>query len=92
MNYDELVELGLNGDDKLKVILSGYVESADDSKTGVVSMVFATEERELAWKKLNELRKEYPDRYFMVYSVPLNTDLKELSHYPSIAIEKSDLE
>ena len=29
--------------------------------------------------------------YYMVYSVPLNVDLTELSHYPSIAISKDDL-
>jgi len=28
----------------------------------------------------------------MVYSVPLNVDLTELSHYPSIAISKDDLQ
>ena len=31
------------------------------------------------------------EHYYMVYSVPLNVDLTELSHYPSIAISKDDL-
>ena len=33
-----------------------------------------------------------PNNYYMVYSVPLNVDLTELTHYPSIAITKDDLE
>ena len=55
-------------------------------------MVFATEEKELAREKLQELLEKSPENYYMVYSVPLDTDLTELSHYPSIEITREDLQ
>ena len=57
----------------------------------VVSVVYATNDKGLAEQKMNELIAANPNNYYMVYSVPLNVDLTELSHYPSIAISKDDL-
>ena len=92
MTDEKLVQLGLNGKDSLKMILSGYVENDknDGEKVGVVSVMFVSENKELVSKKMEEFEAKYPERYFMVYSVPLDTELEELDHYPSIAIFESD--
>ena len=93
MNYEEYIEQGLNGEATLKLILCGGVETSNEGKLGVVSVVYATEDKESARKKLQELTGNNPEKnYYMVYSVPLDTDLTKLSHYPSIAIAKEDLE
>ncbi len=91
MNCNELVQMGLNGKDDLKLILSGYVEEKEEGKIGIVSVVYATEDRDLAEKKFTQLSTSCPNKYFMIYSVPFNTDLDTLVHYPSIVIEKDDL-
>ena len=95
MTDEKLVQVGLNGKDSLKMILSGYVEESgnenSEEKIGVVSVMFVSENKELISKKMEEFEAKYPERYFMVYSVPLDTELEELDHYPSIAIFESDL-
>ena len=92
MEYKDYIELGLNGEASLKLILCGSVESSDNDKTGVVSVVYATEDRILAEQKIQELINVNTDNYYMIYSVPLDIDLTTLAHYPSIAITKRDLE
>ena len=62
-----------------------------EEKVGVVSVMFVSDSKELVVKKIEEFEAKYPERYFMVYSVPLDTNLEELNHYPSIAIFPSDL-
>lgn len=95
MTDEKLVQVGLNGKDSLKMILSGYVEESgnenSEEKIGVVSVLFVSENKELISKKMEEFEVKYPERYFMVYSVPLDTELEELDHYPSIALSASDL-
>lgn len=39
-----------------------------------------------------EEAEKYPEKFYMVYSVPLNVDLTTLSHYPSIEISQEDLQ
>ena len=92
MEYEKYIEQGLNGEAPLKLILCGNVQSTDNDKVGVVSVVFATNDKELAEQKIHELAAANPNDYYMVYSVPLNVDLTELTHFPSIAISKEDLE
>ncbi len=92
MEYEEYIEQGLNGEAPLKLILCGNVQSTDNDKVGVVSVVFATNDKDLAEQKIHELAAANPGNYYMVYSVPLNVDLTALTHYPSIAISKDDLE
>lgn len=92
MEYEEYIKQGLNGEAKLKLILCGNVQSKENDKVGVVSVVYATNDQISAEQKLKELTSKNSDNYYMVYSVPLDVDLTELSHYPSIAISKSDLE
>ena len=92
MEYKDYIELGLNGEASLKLILCGSVENSDSDKTGVVSVVYATEDRFLAEQKIQELINLNTENYYMIYSVPLDIDLTTLAHYPSIEITKSDLE
>ena len=91
-SYEEYIQQGLGGEAPLKVILCGNVEEAEKDKIGVVSVVYATEKKEWAEQKIRELTKAHPERYYMVSSVTLDVDLIELSHYPSIAISREDLE
>lgn len=92
MEYQECIEQGLNGEAPLKLILCGSVQWTEmDDKLGVVSVVYATNDKDLAEQKIHELTAANPDNYYMVYSVPLNVDLTELVYYPSIAITKNDL-
>lgn len=91
MDYDQLVQLGLNGDGDLKVILCGEVQNQADDSLGVVSLVYATLSKLAAATRLEELNTSGDGKYYMVYSVPLNVDLSTLSHYPTIAITTDDI-
>lgn len=91
MDYDQLVEQGLNGEGDLKVIMCGEVQHETEDNLGVVSIVYATLSKLAAKTRLEELNTSGDGKYYMVYSVSLNTDLSTLSHYPSIAITKEDL-
>ena len=79
MEYKDYIKQGLNGNAPLKLILCGNIQGTENDK-------------DLAEQKMNELIAVNPNNYYMVYSVPLNVDLTELSHYPSIAISKDDLQ
>lgn len=92
MEYADYINQGLNGKDPLRLILCGNVQNLEAEKVGVVSVVFATQDKVLAEQKIKELSSEDPNSYYMIYSVPLDTDLTTLTHYPSIAITKGDLQ
>lgn len=92
MEYKDYIKQGLNGNAPLKLILCGNIQGTENDKVGVVSVVYATNDKDLAEQKMNELIAVNPNNYYMIYSVPLNVDLTELSHYPSIAISKDDLQ
>ena len=91
MNPEEYIQLGLNGDAPLKVIMCGKIGDIENSKIGVVSVVYATMDKQLAEEKFKKLSTTDRSSYYMVYSVPLDVDLTTLDHYPSIAITKEDL-
>ena len=91
MEYKDYIKQGLNGNAPLKLILCGNIQGTENDKVGVVSVIYATNDKDLAEQKMNELIAINPNNYYMVYSVPLNVDLTELPHYPSIAISKDDL-
>ena len=57
-----------------------------------MSVVYATTDAAVAKQKIHELAAANPDSYYMVYSVPLDVNLTELTHYPSIAISREDLQ
>lgn len=88
---EEYIQLGLDGEAPLKIIMRGSIEEVETNKVGVVSIVFATLDKKLAAEKIKELSSKESPSYYMVYSVPLDTDLTALEHYPSIAITKEDL-
>ena len=92
MEYKDYIKQGLNGNAPLKLILCGNIQGTENDKVGVVSVVYATNDKDLAEEKMNELIAVNPNNYYMIYSVPLNVDLTKLSHYPSIAISKDDLQ
>lgn len=91
MDYEGYIRQGLEGQAPLKLILCGEVQDTEPGKAGVVSVVYATEDKGLAERKIRELAAANPNRYYMVYSVPLDADLTKLSHYPSIVIPECDL-
>ncbi len=91
MEYQDYVKQGLDGKAPLKLILCGSVEEENNGKVGVVSVCYATNNRKKAEEKLKELTMKNPSNYYMVYSVPLDTDLMSLEHYPSIEITMDDL-
>lgn len=92
MDYESYIKLGLDGKDPLKLILCGRVQGSENEKTGVVEVVYATDDRTIAEQKVHELADTNPDNYYMVYSVPMDVDLTALPHYPSIEISNSDLQ
>lgn len=91
MQKEEYIEIGLNGEAPLKVILCGSIESVLNENIGVVSLIYATMDKEAAKDKLYDLLEKDKESYYMVYSIPLDTDLTKLDHYPSVAITKEDL-
>lgn len=92
MEYQDYIQMGLEDKAPLKIILCGEVQKEENKKVGVFSVVFATQDKELAARKIQEFTEQYPEKYYMVYGVPLDTDLSTLKHYPSLAITKEDLQ
>lgn len=92
MDYETLVEIGLHGG-PLKLILRGALEEVEGSRAGVVTVVYATMDRAAAERRLSELTAAaQPGQSYMVYGVPLDTDLTTLEYYPSVAVTRRDLE
>lgn len=80
--------------DRVRMILCGNIEDSrinPSEKIGVVSVVFVSTEEDKIKIKLKELQDKNPENYYMEYVTPLNVDLTNLEHYPSIAISKDDL-
>ena len=71
MDYQDYVKMGLK-ERKAETDLMRQRRRRKGEKTGVVSVVFATEEKALARQKLQELSEKNPENYYMVYSVPLD--------------------
>ena len=91
MDYQTLVQRGLDSG-PLRLILRGAVEEVDGSKAGSVSVVYATMDRAEAERRLLELSAAAaPGRYYMVYGVPLDTDLTLAEEVPSIVVTREDL-
>ena len=80
--------------DRVRMILCGNIEDSrinPSEKIGVVSVVFVSTEEDKIKIKLKELQDKNPKNFYMEYVTPLNVDLTNLEHYPSIAISKDDL-
>lgn len=74
----------------IKSYLRRSIECVSDGKMGVVSLIYAMMDRGKAEEKLYKLMETNKESYYMIYSVPLDTDLIRLEHYPSIAISRID--
>ncbi|MGG4492433.1 hypothetical protein [Brevibacillus reuszeri] len=88
-DYMNMVEVALTDEQPLKLILKGWMEEG----VGIVAVVYATTDSNKARKRIKELASAAnEENYYMVYSVPFDTDLTQIGHYPSIAISKEDFE
>lgn len=74
----------------IQIIVNAFVEK---EKTGaVVEVLYASSDHEKAKAKYEELVARYPENYLAIYDLPLDTDLNELLHYPSVFIGKEEFE
>ncbi len=74
----------------IQIIVNAFVEK---DKTGaVVEVLFASADQNKVQAKYAELIAQYPENYLAIYDLPLDTDLNELLHYPSVFIGKEEFE
>ena len=74
----------------IQIIVNAFVEK---DKTGaVVEVLFASADQYKVQAKYEELIAQYPENYLAIYDLPLDTDLNELLHYPSVFIGKEEFE
>lgn len=74
----------------IQIIVNAFVEK---DKTGaVVEVLFASDDQDKVQAKYEELVALYPENYLAIYDLPLDTDLNELLHYPSVFIGKEEFE
>ena len=74
----------------IQIIVNAFIEK---DKTGaVVEVLFASSDNEKVKAKYEELVVQYPENYLAIYDLPLDTDLNELLHYPSVFIGKEEFE
>lgn len=74
----------------IQLIVNAFIEK---DKTGaVVEVLFASADQNKVQAKYAELIAQYPENYLAIYDLPLDTDLNELLHYPSVFIGKEEFE
>ena len=74
----------------IQIIVNAFVEK---DKTGAaVEVVYASSNHEKVRAKYEDLIAQYPVNYLAIYDLPLDTDLNELPHYPSVFIGKEEFE
>ena len=74
----------------IQIIVNAFIEK---DKTGaVVEVLYASSDHEKVKAKYEELIAQYSENYLAIYDLPLDTDLNELSHYPSVFIGKEEFE
>ena len=74
----------------IQLIVNAFVEK---EKTGaVVEVLYASSDHEKMKAKYEELVAQFPENYLAIYDLPLDTDLNELLHYPSVFIGKEEFE
>ena len=74
----------------IQIIVNAFIEK---DKTGaVVEVLFASADQDKVQAKYEELVALYPENYLAIYDLPLDTDLNELLHYPSVFIGKEEFE
>ncbi|MFS9251223.1 phosphoribosylaminoimidazole carboxylase [Streptococcus mitis] len=74
----------------IQIIVNAFVEK---DKTGaVVEVLYASSDHEKVKAKYEELIAQYSENYLAIYDLPLDTNLNELPHYPSVFIGKEEFE
>ena len=74
----------------IQIIVNAFIEK---DKTGaIVEVLYASSDHEKVKAKYEELVALYPENYLAIYDLPLDTDLNELLHYPSVFIGKEEFE
>ena len=71
----------------IQIIVHAFIENG---KAGIVEVLFASKDAEKIQTKYEELQAQYPADYLAIYDLPLDTDLNQLSHYPSVEIGKEE--
>lgn len=72
----------------IQIIVNAFIEK---DKTGaVVEVLFASADQNKVQAKYEELAAQHPENYLAIYDLPLDTDLSELPHYPSVFIGKEE--
>lgn len=74
----------------IQIIVNAFIEK---DKTGaVVEVLYASADQDKVQAKYKELTAKYLENYLAIYSLPLDTDLNTLDHYPSVWIGKEEFE
>ncbi|MBQ0836157.1 hypothetical protein KBP51_06715 [Lactiplantibacillus pentosus] len=71
------------------LIMTGYVEETP-KQVGVVAAVYVSTDLKRARSKLATLRQAHPQTFYELYHCPLDTELDQLSHYPSVEFSPAD--
>ena len=74
----------------IQIIVNAFVE--EGKETAVVEVLYASSDHEKVKAKYEELIAQYPENYLAIYDLPLETNLNELLHYPSVFIGKEEFE
>ena len=74
----------------IQLIVNAFVEKAETG--AVVEVLYASADQDKVQAKYDELIAQYPENYLAIYDLPLDTDLNELLHYPSVFIGKEEFE
>ena len=74
----------------IQIIVNAFVEK--DKAGAVVEVLYASSNYEKVQTKYEELVAQYPENYLVIYDLPLDTNLNELPHYPSVLIGKEEFE
>ncbi|MBM7643472.1 phosphoribosylaminoimidazole carboxylase [Streptococcus loxodontisalivarius] len=74
----------------IQIIIHAFIDNKVNQ--AVVEVAYATQQAETIQDKLKELQEQFPQDYLAIYDLPLDRDLTQLAHYPSVAIEKEDFQ
>ena len=73
----------------IQIIVNAFIEK--DQAGAVIEVLYASSDHAKVKAKYEELAAQYPENYLAIYDLPLDTDLNELPHYPSVFIGKEEL-
>ncbi|MGT2785445.1 hypothetical protein [Streptococcus merionis] len=66
------------------------VHAFADTSEAVVQVVYASSDHLAVSKRYKALKEQLPNDYLAIYDLPLDTDLTQLRHFPSVAISPDD--